>query len=300
MSNGTLSTQFELLSGLADNNTKAITAADVSNIVKSNFQPVMIWSGVFVRNDGSTAGGNRWHPRTLYYNPDFFEPRSTGVSIEDASQVWRFTNRGNLATNTTYLNVQVQPTAMPGVGTEYANVWPTQPATFNLYTDGNGAVSSYDIVTCGQGWFGPAGLYTGSATTGSWSFPGQKGTMPITGFSQIPEVEFIGPLSPTPATNGSPYFYSNPAWYLSTNSNQPTGSIPGQGASADHTFLNTQTLHSISDGKGEQRYNPGWWMGPTPQETSTSGLYKNQLSSEGLESGGSDVPNAVTLWRMPF
>tara|TARA_R110000772_G_scaffold208980_2_gene319528 strand:- start:152 stop:1054 length:903 start_codon:yes stop_codon:yes gene_type:complete len=300
MSNGTLSTQFELLSRLADNNTKAITAADVSNIVKSNFQPVMIWSGVFVRNDGSTAGGNRWHPRTLYYNPDFFQPRSTGVGISDATQVWRFTNRGNLANNTTYLNVQVQPSAMPGVGNEYANAWPTQPATFNLYTDGNGAVSSYDVVTCGNGWFGPAGLYSGSATTGSWSYPGQKGTMPISGFSQIPEVEFIGPLSPTPATNPNPYFYSNPAWYLSTNSNQPTASIPGQGASADHTFLNTQTLHSLSDGKGEQRYNPGWWMGPTPQQTGASGLYKNQLSAEGLESGGSDVPNSVTLWRMPF
>ena len=47
MSNGTLSTQHELLSGLADNNAKLITAADVSNIVKSNYQPVMIWSGIF-------------------------------------------------------------------------------------------------------------------------------------------------------------------------------------------------------------------------------------------------------------
>ena len=296
MSNGTLSTQFELLSGLADNNTKAITAADVSNIVKSNFQPVMIWSGIFVRNP--SAGGNRWHPRTLYYNPDFFEPRGTDADISNATQVWRFTNRGNLDTNTTYLNVQVQPTAMPGVGTEYANSWPTQPATFNLYTDGNGAVSSYDVVTCGQGWFGPAGLYTGSATTGSWSYPGQKGTIPIPGKSQIPEVEFIGPFSPTAASN--PNYSFNPAWYISTNSNSPTAAIPGQGASSDHTFLNTQTLHSISDGKGEQRYNPGWWIGPTTSEMSTPGLYKNQLSAEGLESGGNDVPNAVTLWRMPF
>ena len=42
------------------------------------------------------------------------------------------------------------------------------------------------------------------------------------------------------------------------------------------------------------------WMGPTPQQMTSSGLYKNQLSAEGLESGTNDVPNAVTLWRMPF
>ena len=46
MSNGTLLTKRELLLGLADNNQKNISASDVQNIVKSNYQPVMIFSGM--------------------------------------------------------------------------------------------------------------------------------------------------------------------------------------------------------------------------------------------------------------
>ena len=299
MSNGTLLTQFELLSGLADNNAKLITAADVQNIVKSNYQPVMIWSGFFIR-DNSTPAAGRWYPRTNYYNPDFFQPRETGTGIQNATQIWRFTNRGNLSGNTTYTNVEILPDAWYGTDSDYANQYVTKPATFNLYTDGNGAVNSYDIVSPGQGWFGPAGLYTGSLTTGSWAYPGQTGKSNISGATANVEVEFIGPLSPTPGSSPNPNYYSSPAWYLSTNSNSPTASIPGQGASSDHTLLNTQVLHGICRGKGQQRFNPGWWMGPTPQEYSTPGLYNNQLSAEGITSDSSFVPNAVTLWRMPF
>ena len=295
MSNGTLLTQFELLSGLADNNAKLITAADVQNIVKSNYQPVMIWSGYFIR-DNSTDGGNRWYPRTNYYNPDFFKPRSTGVGVADADQIWRFTNRGNHNPNTTYTNVSILPDAWYGDDSEYETKYVTKAATFNLYTDGNGAVSSYDIVSPGQGWFGPAGLFSG----GQWDFKGQTGKSNISGASANVEVEFIGPLTPNPVTNNSPQYYDSPCWFLSTNSNSPAASIPGQGASSDHTVLNTQVQHSLMRGKGQQHYNPGWAVGPASSQYGSSGVFDNQLSAQGLESGGSDVPNAVTLWRMPF
>ena len=53
-------------------------------------------------------------------------------------------------------------------------------------------------------------------------------------------------------------------------------------------------------GKGQQHYNPGWAVGPASSQYGSSGVFDNQLSAQGLESGGSDVPNAVTLWRMPF
>ena len=296
MSNGTLSTQFELLSGLADNNIKAITASDVSNIVKSNFQPVMIWTGYFVR-DSSTAGDNYWYPRTSYYNPDFFEPRSTGAGLLDATQFWRFTNRGNLDNNTTYLNVQVIPDAAYQTDIKFASFFPTKPATFNLYTDGTGAVDRYDIVSCGQGWWGHAGTYSGSSTTGAWTKPGQTGSIPITGKTQIPTVEFIGPFTPYSGPNSMQG--ADPGWDISTNSNSPTAAIPGQGASDEHNFLNTMLHATNTLGKNDSTYNPGWMIGPTTNQTQAA-LNPNQISAQGIQSGSNDGAQAVTLWRMPF
>jgi hypothetical protein len=289
MANGTLSTKFELLEGLADNSNKEITASDVQNIVKSNFQPVMIWAGVFNR-----MNTNYWHPRTLYYNEDFFEPRSTGTGLTDATQVWRFTSRGNLAPSTTYLNVQVTPTTYPGINSQFEQLYPTQPATFNLHTDATGAVNSFDVVSCGQGWWGPGGTKTGS----TWQYPGQTGTISIPGSSQNPTVEFIGPLTVTPETALE---YSNVSWFLSKNPNEPTDPIPGQGSSADHTFANTLVLSGYTRGKGEQRYNTAWRLGPNfASEENATGTFHNQLSAEGLESDGDDAPQYVSLWRMPF
>lgn len=289
MANGTLSTKFELLSGLADNNAKEITASDVQNIVKSNYQPVMIWSGIFVRMNNT----NKWVPRTLYYNPDFFKPRGTGTSVDDFDQIWRFKNRGTLAANTTYENVQVVPNAYDMTESEFAQLYPTQPATFNIRTNGVGAVESYDIITCGQGWYGASGLLE----SGGWEYPGQTGTLAITGFTDRPEVEFVGPLTPTVATASDSF---SPAWNLSTNENEPTDPIPGQGDNHDHTFLNTQVLHSICTGKNQGTFNSGWWMGPSVADHNTTGLYINQLSSHGIVSNGYETPNSVSLWRMPF
>lgn len=291
MANGTLSTKFELLSGLADNNAKEITASDVQNIVKSNYQPVMIWSGIFVR-----LNTNPWIPRTLYYNPDFFKPRATGINIEDSDQIWRFTSRGSLEANTTYENVKVVPDDYPGTDTEYAITYPTQSATFNIRTDGGGAVESYDIVSCGQGWFGVGGLKN---TANNWDNPGQTGRLSITGFStsNSPTVEFIGPLTPTVTTYNNS---QSPAWDLSTNTNLPTASIPGQGDNADHTFLNTQVLFSVSLGKSQNTSNPGWWIVPINDDNYSSVYSTNQLASQNIESEGQDSPNSVSLWRMPF
>ena len=295
MSNGTLSTQHELLSGLADNNAKLITAADVSNIVKSNYQPVMIWSGIFTR-DNSTPGDNRWYSRTNYYNPDFFQPRSTGVGVENANQIWRFTNRGTLAINTTYTNIAVNPDPWYGTWQTFSNQYISKPATFNITTDGNGRVDSYEIVSCGQGWFGPAGNFSGS----QWTYPGQTGVLNVAGFSgsSLPTVEFISPL--TPVAQVSPTYWENPAWTISTNPNSPGDTVPGQGASLNHTFINTAVHRSNAQGKGEQRYNPGLWIGPEPGQTAITNPWNNRLQGEGWESGGSDVPQYVTLWRMPF
>jgi len=294
MATGTLSTQFELLSGLEDNNAKLITAADVSNIVKSNFQPVMIWSGIFIR-DLSAAAGSLWYPRTNYYNPDFFYPRGTAAGLGYAQQVWQLTNRGNLTANTTYTNVQIFPNAFLGTQQLYENQYPTKPAVFNLYTDGSGAVSSYDVVTSGQGWFGPAGTFSGTTNNGVWSKPGQTGYSNITGVSQNVEVTFNGPLLPLDTS------MTSPAWAMSKNTNSPTASIPGQGSStnANHTLLNTIVQHSQVQFKNNNTGTPGWWVGPSSGQSYNPTGYANQLSSHGIESAGNEVGNTVTLWRVP-
>jgi len=151
MSNGTLLTKRELLLGLADNTQKNISASDVQNIVKSNYQPVMIFSGMILRD--SNLGSN-YFVRTNYYNPDFFEPRSDGGGLEGSTQIWRFTNRGaGLTPNTTYSNVNVNPSSWPG--SVYVLLqYPTVPAVFNITTDSAGQVDTFEIVSGGHGWIG--------------------------------------------------------------------------------------------------------------------------------------------------
>tara|TARA_R110002124_G_C8806151_1_gene502812 strand:+ start:86 stop:934 length:849 start_codon:yes stop_codon:yes gene_type:complete len=282
MSNGTLLTKYELVSGLADNNNKEITASDVQNIVKSNYQPVMIFTGVFVRDN---VLGNLWYPRTNYYNPDFFQPRSDGGGLMTSSQIWRFTNRGaGLLQNHTYTNVAVNPSAWPGDTTRDYIAAVTRSARFNVYTDSNGTVDRYDIISSGSGWFGPAGVKTNN----NWTYPGQTGTLNLSGAGiTSPTVEFIGPVVWDPA-NGTT---NSPNYTLSQNANVPGATVPGQGLSAPHRFLNTLVQLTLSEGKGNNEYIPGARIDPQTN---------NKLEIQGIRSNAEDPAINITMWRMPF
>ncbi len=280
MSNGTLLTKHELLLGLAENTQKNISASDVQDIVKSNYQPVMIFSGMILNDTGL---GSKYFVRTNYYNPDFFEPRGDGSGLETSSQIWRFTNRGaGLSANTTYSNVSVNPSSWPGsvyVLTQYA----TAPAIFNITTDSNGQVDTFEIVSSGNGWIGPGG----TKTSNTWQYPGQSGTLNITGAGiTSPTVEFIGPITYSQSNQSS----SRLMYDLSTNSRLPGAIVPGQGTDSDHTFVNTMVNHSLLQGEGEQYYNIGAMVDPGVYAT------KNVLN---IEKGSNTYAIQLSLYRMP-
>jgi len=288
MSNGTLKSKSELIALLADNNVKAISAVDVQSIVKSNYQPVMIFTGALVRDEGS--GRNTWNIRTNYYNPDFFWPRSSGVGLLDRQQIWRFRNRGGgLIANHTYTNVEVRPTTWVTNDTNPLVLAPTTSAYFNIYTDAAGSVDSYDVLSSGSGWWGVNGTRNNS---GDWTYPGQLGTMPSLAGSGItlPSIEFVGPVV---WKNGQGSNVTDARYVLSTNSNSPTANVPGQGASSTHSFLNTLVQHSLLEGKGEQYFNPGMHI----EATSTNP--NNSLYVQGIRSNTSDAAMQVTIWRLP-
>ena len=282
MSNGTLLTKRELLLGLANNNNKEISASDVRDIVKSNYQPVMIFSGAFLVDSGL---GSKYFVRTNYYNPDFFTPRGDGGSLENSSQVWRFTNRGaGLLPNHTYTNVSVTPSAWPGsvyIFTQYA----TTPAVFDVTTDSNGQVDTFEIVSSGNGWIGPGG----TKTSNTWQYPGQLGTLGIAGAGiTSPTIEFIGPMSYSQSGQTTDRLLYN----LSTNTNLPGAAVPGQGnqGGANHTFTNTIVSHSLIQGEGEQNYNMGAYV-DVGQVGAQNVLY--------IEKSSTTYAFQLTLWRMP-
>lgn len=280
MSNGTLLTKHELLTKLADNNNKEISAADVQSIVKSNYQPVMIFSGMIL-ND-SNLGGKPF-VRTNYYNPDFFKPRSDGGGLEGSTQIWRFTNRGaGLTANTTYNNVNVNPSNWPG--SVFALIqYPTVPAVFNITTNSSGQVDTFEIVSGGKGWIGPSGTKTGN----TWQYAGQTGTLNISGAGiTSPTVEFIGPITYSQSNQTSDKLMYD----LSTNSNSPGAVVPGQGTDANHTFLNTMVNHSLLRGHGEQHYNIGAMIDPD--------IYSSQNLLH-IEKGSIDYSIQLSLYRMP-
>ena len=280
MSNGTLLTKRELLLGLADNNQKNISASDVQNIVKSNYQPVMIFSGMILRD--SNLGPN-YFAKTNYYNPDFFEPRSDGGGLEGSTQIWRFTNRGaGLTPNTTYSNVNVNPSSWPG--SVYVLLqYPAVPAIFNITTDSAGQVDTFEIVSGGHGWIGPGG----TKTNNTWQYPGQTGTLNISGAGiTSPTVEFIGPITYAQSNQSS----GRLMYDLSTNSNLPGAFVPGQGADSDHTFVNTIVTHSLLQGKSEQHYNIGIMVDP--------GIYSTENSLM-IEKGSDTSAIQLLLYRMP-
>jgi len=285
MSNGTLKTKNELISLLADNNTKAISAADVQSIVKSNYQPVMIFTGAFIRDEGNN---NNWNVRTNYYNPDFFKPRATGISITGGDQIWRFTNRGSvLIANHTYENVVVTPTPWSSGDSNPLVTYASTPALFNLYTNSAGNVDRYDILSSGSGWWGPHGTY--NSGSGNWQYRGQFGTM--TGLAgagiTTPTVEFIGPVVWKSGQASNP---EDATYILSTNTNLPSATIPGQGASSNHTFLNTLVQHSRLESLAQADNSSGALILATAS---------NNLFIQAIRDNTSDPAMQVSLWRMP-
>lgn len=174
--------QSELEALLADNNAKAISAADVRTIVTSNYQPQMAWSGLVSKiTSGSNSG--EWFCRTFYYNPAYFNPVSAGFVINNAG--------AGLQANHTYTDAVLTPPASYG-GKALTGVDATIPATFDVTTSNTGIVSSVVLKTPGAGWVGSGRVLAGMV-----------GTFNLSGASVQPTLTFNGPVFIPTLNNGA-------------------------------------------------------------------------------------------------
>ncbi len=175
--------QSELEALLADNNAKAISAADVRAIVTSNYQPQIAWSGL-VSKITSGSNNGEWLCRTFYYNPAYFNSVTAGFVINNAG--------AGLQANHTYTDAVLTPPTSYG-GKTLTGVNATIPATFDVTTSATGVVSSVVLKTPGAGW-------VGSSRFGA----GMVGTFNISGASVQPTLTFNGPVFIPALNNGNP------------------------------------------------------------------------------------------------
>lgn len=95
----------KITTDLADNNTKAISAQDVRDIVKdyitaSTYAPVMVYSGILKHDEG--GGSADRSIKELYYNPDFFA-KQLANDPTNAYNIYKLSTIAVSANNNTYL-----------------------------------------------------------------------------------------------------------------------------------------------------------------------------------------------------
>jgi hypothetical protein len=95
----------KITTDLADNNTKAISAQDVRDIVKdyitaSTYAPVMIYSGILKHDEGSGSADRSI--KELYYNPDFFA-KQLANDPTNAYNIYKLSTIVVAANDNTYL-----------------------------------------------------------------------------------------------------------------------------------------------------------------------------------------------------
>jgi len=135
----------DLLAQLADNNSKQISATDVSSIVTTMYQPTLIYYGRLDDNVGSSVGATCID---YYFNPDYFQKKgydgnTSGKALTDISQTYQFTNLGTGIPNGwsaphNVLNVNSSESAGEGL----------KMMVYGL----NGGVTDYQVVVQGGGY----------------------------------------------------------------------------------------------------------------------------------------------------
>ena len=263
---GTLKTQKHLEGLLADNSTKAISALDVRTIVTSNYQPQMIWAGFFTDAGNVPAGIQRC--RTMYYNPSFFS--AAAITASSNTACWKVANAGTGVPDGTYTNQTLTPPAtyggLGGSGLAWSNVGGEAfGAVFNFtVAGGSGQISNIELVSAGSGWIGQ----TTDTEVPAINRPGMIGSFNISGASDQPTIEFLGPIQITDE-NDDELILS-----MSTNTT-------AQGsAQKDHFGMNT--LAMVSATTTADNYHSAFLSAPNVLYVETDSKNTN-----------------VCLWRMP-
>ena len=245
---------YNILADLPNNSDKLISPLDVRQIVTSNYQPQMIFSGKTCTDPGSSSGsGVQSAYRCLYYNPYFFEPAGeTSGDLAANSQIWQFThnNNSNLTPNSTITSVEVRPDSNNPRGQSPAST----PAVWTVYTGASGEVTKYDVISPGQGWVAPSLLNNAN------SYTGETGTLYYNNATTGIRVKFNGPLTVL-NESGDSFQYT-----ISTNPNSSDLSVngvhsPGQGSqnAANHTAVNTTVsgIAQYSSNQGQENHEAG-------------------------------------------
>ena len=131
----------DLLAQLADNNSKQISATDVSSIVTTMYQPTLIYHGVLEDNSNRRV-------IEYYFNPDYFQKKgyngnTSGQSLSSSTQIYQFTGLGS---------------GVPNGWSSVSNVVNITPATSGgkglkvMVFGAGGVVTDYQVVVQGGGY----------------------------------------------------------------------------------------------------------------------------------------------------
>jgi len=131
----------DLLAQLEDNNSKQISASDVSDIVTTMYQPTLIYHGTL--EDASNRRVIEY-----YFNPDYFQKKgydgnTGGQSLTNSNQIYQFTNLGS---------------GVPNGWSAVSDVVNVTPATSGgkglkiMVFGAGGVVTDYQVVTQGGGY----------------------------------------------------------------------------------------------------------------------------------------------------
>ena len=131
----------DLLAQLADNNSKQISATDVSSIVTTMYQPTLIYHGML--EDASNRRVIEY-----YFNPDYFQKKgyngnTSGQSLTSSTQIYQFTNLGSGVPNgwsSAISATNVTPSTSGGKGLKV------------MVFGAGGVVTDYQVVVQGGGY----------------------------------------------------------------------------------------------------------------------------------------------------
>tara|TARA_R110002096_G_scaffold330811_1_gene524846 strand:+ start:436 stop:1185 length:750 start_codon:yes stop_codon:yes gene_type:complete len=131
----------DLLAQLADNNSKQISATDVSSIVTTMYQPTLIYHGTLEDNSGRQV-------IEYYFNPDYFQKKgyngnTGGQSLTSSTQIYQFTNLGSGVPNgwsSAITATNVTPSTSGGKGLKV------------MVFGAGGVVTDYEVVVQGGGY----------------------------------------------------------------------------------------------------------------------------------------------------
>ena len=131
----------DLLAQLADNNSKQISATDVSSIVTTMYQPTLIYHGTL--EDASNKRVIEY-----YFNPDYFQKKgyngdTGGQSLTSDTQIYQFTNLGSGVPNgwsSPITATNVTPSTSGGKGLKV------------MVFGAGGVVTDYQVVVQGGGY----------------------------------------------------------------------------------------------------------------------------------------------------